>query len=184
MKKSLILGIGGVLLFTGCCKRLALIDCNSGSCTATPQQKQVNVSTPINQPKPLIRQVSYKNKTCYIKNGYNQSCVLKLEAKGVGVPPCEGTCSSAQAIAMARRAAILDAYKALAEKLYGVKINGRDTVKNMILQNSSIRAYVDGVIRGANIESEEYKNGIYSVVMSIKVDANEWNKYLSRSGLI
>jgi hypothetical protein len=79
---------------------------------------------------------------------------------------------------MARRAAILDGYKALVEKLYGIKINSRDTMKNMILQSSVLRAYVEGLIRGANIEDESFKNGIYTVTMSVKVNLNEWNSFL------
>jgi len=82
---------------------------------------------------------------------------------------------------MARRAAILEGYKALAEKLYGVKINGRETLKNMMLQNESLRAYIQGVIRGANIEEESFKDGMYRVVMSLKVNVNEWNKYLENN---
>ena len=112
---------------------------------------------------------------CYI---CFHNCIIKVEAKGVGVVPCNGTCNTAQAEAMARRAAILDAYKALTEKLYGIKINGRDSVKNMILQNSNIRAYVEGLIRGASVEEENFKNGMYSVRLSVKIDTRKWNKFL------
>jgi hypothetical protein len=95
------------------------------------------------------------------------SKIIHVEANGIGVAPCSGTCSSAQAVAMARRAAILDGYKALAEKIYGIKINGRDSVKNMMLKSSTVRAYVEGLIKNAKVVDEEYKNGIYRVAMQI-----------------
>jgi hypothetical protein len=149
MNKKIPLVIGGVLLFSGCCKKLELVPCSDNSCT------------------PYIQNEVKKN-----------NCIIKVEAKGVGVVPCNGTCNTAQAEAMARRAAILDAYKALTEKLYGIKINGRDSVKNMILQNSNIRAYVEGLIRGASVEEENFKNGMYSVRLSVKIDTRKWNKFL------
>jgi hypothetical protein len=182
MKKSIFLATAGILLFTGCCKRLELVDCNGNCQSKVNQQKFKQITLP--KPKPVVK----NNNECLIKNGYiansSKGCVLKLHASGVGVVPCNGTCSSYQAVAMARRAAILDAYKVLAEKLYGIKINGSDTVKNMVLQNSNIKAYVEGVIRGANIEQEEFKNGIYKVVMSLKIDVKEWNKFLKRNNLL
>jgi len=182
MKRSLFLATAGVLLFTGCCKKLELVDCKEGCDTKVKTQKVNTI-----QKQPTIQS---DNNCCAIKNGFKsenkikKECTLNLHAKGVGVVPCSGSCSTHQAIAMARRAAVLDAYKALTEKLYGIKINGSDTVKNMILQNSEIKAYVEGVIRGAKIESEEFKNGIYSVKMSLKVDINEWNDYLKRNNLL
>ena len=148
-------------------------------------QQANTVSTSSNEtlttPAPAV---STQNNTagCSITNITKKNCLLRLEVTGVGVVPCNGACSTAQAKVMARRAAIVDGYKALSEKLYGIKINGRDTVKNMILQNSSIRAYVSGLIRGANIEEEDFKDGVYSVVMSIKINVKEWNKFIKSNG--
>ena len=122
------------------------------------------------------------NSNCAITNIAKKNCFLRLETTGVGVVPCSGACSTAQARVMARRAAIVDAYKSLTEKVYGVKINGRDTVKNMILQNSSVRSYVEGLIRGAQIEEESFKDGVYNVVMSIRIDIKEWNDFIKKSG--
>jgi hypothetical protein len=106
--------------------------------------------------------------------------VFTIESTGQGVVP-SNVVSVAQAKAMARRAAIIDAYKSLAEKIYGIKINGKDSVRNLMLQNSTVRSYVSGVIRGASIDEESYKDGIYTVTMSVKIDSNDWNKIISNT---
>ena len=129
--------------------------------------------------KMIIKKVEYGNKTCIIDNRVKKNCILTVEAKGVGIVPCNGACSMAQAKVMARRAAILDGYRALIEKIYGIKINGIDSVKNMALQSSIVRTHIEGVVRGANIEEESFKNGIYEVVMSVKIDINKWNRFLA-----
>jgi len=168
--KKFYLGLGSLLLLVGCGNN------------PQPNPLTVNCVTPkpVTPPKAASNPVKPANKksTCILTNKTNGECILRLEAKGVGVPPCNGTCSTAQAMVMARRAAIVDAYKALAEKMYGIQVNGRDTVKNMILQNSQLRAYVYGLIRGAQIEEEEFKNGVYSVVLSVKLNPQEWNRYI------
>ena len=164
MFKKVSIGMIGALIFSGCVVKECGADCY--------QQPSVK-----NQPKQMLEQPKPK-KDCPIDNRHYKSCTIRIEATGVGVPPCNGTCSTAQAKVMARRAAILDAYKALTEKLYGIKINGRDTVKNMILQSSTLRAYVEGLIRGATIEDEEFKDGIYKVTMSLRINVAKWNRYL------
>ena len=118
---------------------------------------------------PANKQVTCKKQT-----------VFTIESTGQGVVP-SNVISVAQAKAMARRAAIIDAYKALAEKIYGIKINGKDSVRNLMLQNSTIRSYVSGVIRGAGIDEEAYKDGIYTVTMSVKIDSDNWNKIINNS---
>ena len=167
MKKSLLAGVSSLFLFVGCTQPNQ--SCPPPVSKTTPQNKNV------------IKTVKYNNKTCIIDKTTKRSCVLTIEAKGVGIVPCDGACSAAQARVMARRAAILDGYRALIEKIYGIEINGRDTVKNMALQSSFLRAHIEGLVRGANIEEEEFKNGVYSVVVSIKLNISEWNRYLASS---
>ncbi len=183
MKKSLLLGLGGVLLFSGCCCRSTSNNkCFNNNCAPISQPITTQVKNPakiINQP--VIKTVNYGDKKCIIDNKTKRSCILTVEAKGVGIVPCNGACSTAEAKVMARRAAILDGYRALIEKIYGIKINGRDTVKNMALQSSFLRAHVQGLVRGANIEEESFKDGVYSIVMSVKLNINEWNKFLANN---
>jgi len=99
---------------------------------------------------------------------------------GSGVAPCGGgMCNMAQAKVMARRAAILNAYEMLAEKIYGIEIDGKDDLKNSQITSTKISSHVKGLVKGAVIENEEFKNGIYYVTMSIKLDAKDWNNNLT-----
>jgi hypothetical protein len=109
-----------------------------------------------------------------------KSSIVTLEVEGLGVAPVNAQ-SLPQAKAMARRAAIADAYRSLAEKMYGIRVKGRETVKNLMLKNSEVRTEVYGLIRGARIQEEIFKDGIYTVVMSLKLDVRKWNKYINHN---
>jgi len=151
MKKLFLVSslvIGG-LIFTGCAHEAS----NAPKKIVTPKQN-------ISQTPGLIHKY-----------------IIRIEANGIGVAPASSI-SPAQSTAMARRAAIIDGYKALTEKLYGIKVNGRETVKDMILKDSTLRTRIAGIIRGATIEDETYKNGMYRVVMSLKLNLKKWNRYL------
>lgn len=52
---------------------------------------------------------------------------------------------------MAMRASKLDAYRELAEQVYGYQIKGKSEVKNLIAQDDQLKAKVEGVIRGARL---------------------------------
>lgn len=52
---------------------------------------------------------------------------------------------------MAMRASKLDAYRELAEQVYGQQIQSRSEMNNMIASNDKLRSRVDGVIRGARV---------------------------------
>lgn len=52
---------------------------------------------------------------------------------------------------MAMRASKLDAYRELAEQVYGYQIKGQSNVKNLVASDDKMKARVEGVIRGARI---------------------------------
>lgn len=107
--------------------------------------------------------------------------VIELSAVGMGVAP-ENTISPSQALALAKRAAIIDAYRQIGEKMYGIKINGKDTVKDMVMTNSVVKAQVEALIKNADIVETIYKDGLCQVTMELKLDSRTWNRILTTNG--
>ncbi|MCE3037269.1 hypothetical protein LW135_05420 [Helicobacter sp. faydin-H20] len=104
--------------------------------------------------------------------------IIELSAVGMGVAP-ESTISPSQALALAKRAAIVDAYRQLGEKMYGIRVNAQDTVRDMILQNSTVKTKVQALIRNAEITETVYKDGLCQVSMELKLDGRIWYRTLS-----
>lgn len=59
--------------------------------------------------------------------------------------------SDSQRMLMAMRASKLEAYRELAERVYGQRIDSKNTLSAMIAQNDVLEASVQGVIRGARV---------------------------------
>lgn len=71
---------------------------------------------------------------------------------------------------MARRAAVVDAYRQLAEAVQGVNVDAQTTVQNMIVTSDVINTRVNAVINGARIMSEQaLPEGGYEVTMQMPV---------------
>lgn len=93
---------------------------------------------------------------------------MHISVIGQGVAPMN-TSSPAQAYALAKRAAIADAYRAIAEKVKGVRIDGQDTIKNMMVQRSTVRTYVQAMVKNADIVETTFKEGLCEVEMEILI---------------
>jgi len=106
------------------------------------------------------------------------SSIIELSAIGMGVAP-ESTVSPAQALALAKRAAIVDAYRQIGEKMYGIRVNAQDTVRDMMLKNSTVKTKVLAVIRNAEIVETVYKDGLCQVSMELKLDGKRWYRVLT-----
>jgi hypothetical protein len=103
----------------------------------------------------------------------NSNNAITLSVIGQGVSP-EHTISNYQALALAKKAAIADAYRMLAEKLNGVKVEGYDIVKNMVIQRSQVKTCVSSMIRHANIVETKCAKDFCEVEMELKVVGNKW----------
>jgi len=78
---------------------------------------------------------------------------VKLTAIGYGNMGVFEGYTPGQKRLMAMRAAKLDAYRALAEQIHGVRVTGNSTVAAMVSQNDSFRVHVDAYVRGAKVAS-------------------------------
>jgi hypothetical protein len=92
-----------------------------------------------------------------------------IEAKGFGVAPAQYA-SMAQARIMARRAAIVDGYRNLAEAVKGVQVDDESTMLNFQLADDRVRTKVSALIQGARVISErQTPDGGYEVVMTLNL---------------
>lgn len=101
-----------------------------------------------------------------------------FSAVGEGISPMN-TVSPAQALTLAKRAAMADAYRNLAAKLYGVKINAKDTVKDAMLKSSTVTAQVNGLVKNASIIDEYFQNGLYKVHLELEMSQDKWEEIFS-----
>jgi len=98
---------------------------------------------------------------------------MHISVVGQGVAPMNTT-SPAQAYALAKRAAIADAYRTIAEKVKGVRVDGQDTIKNMMIQKSTIRTYVQAMVRNANLVETNFKDGLCEVEMEVMLSHSDF----------
>lgn len=98
---------------------------------------------------------------------------MHISVTGQGVAPMNTT-SPAQAYALAKRAAIADAYRSIAEKVQGVRIDGQDLIKNMMVKRSVIRTSVKAMVRNANVVETTFKEGLCEVEMEIVISYSDF----------
>lgn len=92
-----------------------------------------------------------------------------IKVTGTGAPPDRG--NQAQRRLMAIRAAKADAFRQLAEAIYGVHVNSETVVKDFITESDLIKTKVEGLIKGAELigEPKYMSDGSVEVEMQIKL---------------
>ncbi|MCR5833332.1 MAG: LPP20 family lipoprotein [Selenomonadaceae bacterium] len=91
-----------------------------------------------------------------------------IQVTGTGVASPRFSTTPAQAAAMAKRAAMVDAYRQLAEIVNGVQVDAETTVEQMMLTSDVVKTKVSAVIKGAKVVSEgPVAGGGYSVTMEL-----------------
>jgi hypothetical protein len=92
---------------------------------------------------------------------------LQITVIGQGVAPCHGGCSPSQSYALAKRAAIADGYRLIAEKVKGVYVEGQDLIKNMMVERSTVKTSVSATVKNATVVETKMKDGLCEVEMQI-----------------
>ena len=96
---------------------------------------------------------------------------IKITGVGYGAENGFEGFTDGQRRLMAIRASKLDAYRALAEQIYGIKIDSNTSVATLTAQNDSFRARVNAVVRGARIVSiTPMADNNYETVLEVFVD--------------
>ena len=159
--------IGALLVFSGC----------NG---ITPQQQRAQKPEVIQ--KVIIQKVSKEQIAKVIRDERLAQATSMPEKQfvvyGEGIAPMN-TISPAQAIALAKRAAVTDGYRQLGEKLYGIRVNAKETVKDAALKDSRIETQVNGLIKNATITESKYKNGLFTVRMELDMNGARWKEIFS-----
>ena len=180
MKKSIIIGsivLGLAFSFSACAyKQECGVDgCGNAytdrtyrsyntnqQCNTTAQcHREMKIVQEVKEPLPTL-----PNNTPILQ--YDKP--LRISVVGQGVAPCNGACSPAQALALAKRAAIADAYRLIAEKVKGVYVEGNDYIKNMMVKKSTVRTHVAACLRNTSVVETTFKDGLCQVEMEIKLN--------------
>ena len=104
--------------------------------------------------------------------------IVKLSALGYGNMGAFDGYTPGQRRLMAMRAAKLDAYRALAEQVHGVRVTGNSTVAAMVSQNDSFRVYVDAYVRGAKVASvTPMAEGNYETVLELELGGDFFENF-------
>jgi hypothetical protein len=107
------------------------------------------------------------------ENTLSENEEILISVTGQGVAPMNTT-SPAQAYALAKRAAIADAYRMIAEKVKGVRIDGQDLIKNMMVKRSTVRTAVNAMVRNADVVETTWKEGLCEVEMEILISHSQF----------
>lgn len=97
---------------------------------------------------------------------------MVLRASGYGaINPNSSGLTEVQKRLIAMRASKLDAYRTLAERVYGTQIIGSSTVENLVVQNDRFKAFVDAQILGAKVVfQEQMPDGSYETLVEMVID--------------
>ena len=89
---------------------------------------------------------------------------------GKGAPPDDENLSEVQRYLLAERAAIIDAYRQLAEKLQGFIVTTLTKSGNYIINMDYVKVQTESMIRGADIvEIHHNENGVCTAKIKIQI---------------
>jgi len=113
-----------------------------------------------------------------INNNGSPEDAVKIRVTGYGAPP-KSFYPDPQRRLMAMRAAKIDAYRSLAERVTGIQIWGGTTIGDMVVEKDRFRVYIDTYINGARVIAENpLDDGTFETIVELTVDQNFLTKTL------
>lgn len=88
--------------------------------------------------------------------------------------------SKSEKMLMALRASKLDAYRELAEQVYGQQVNASTDLQGMLQRNAQLRSSVSGLIRGAKVKESYPVGDLYATELELDMK-RVYQIYLSTS---
>lgn len=95
-----------------------------------------------------------------------------FRAVGYGAPAAsQSHISAAQRDLLAKRASTMDAYRSLAERVYGTRLSGSTSIQNLATSDDRLRSYLDATIMGAKVVAQnKLDHGVYETIVELVVD--------------
>jgi hypothetical protein len=121
---------------------------------------------------PTVEEMVAKQPVVYkVPKSALQPQLIKISGIGYGAESTYEGYTPGQRRLMAIRAAKLDAYRSLAEQLYGIKIDSNTSVATLTAQNDSFRARVNAIVRGARVVSiTPMADHNYETILEVYID--------------
>lgn len=105
---------------------------------------------------------------------------MVITARGWGAPPKQYYPEGNRRL-MTMRAAKLDAYRSLAERIHGLRIWGGTTIGEMVLEQDQFKVLLDAYVVGARVLSiMPQKDGNYEAIVEIEVDHDFLDRALAK----
>jgi len=149
-------------------------------CEHQQPKPQLAKMVPVEQPKMVV---TYEAPVMPKPVKVEKPQILKITGIGYGAESTYEGYTPGQRRLMAIRSSKLDAYRSLAEQIYGIKIDSNTSVATLTAKSDSYRARVNAVVRGARIISvTPMADNNYETVLEVYVDKAFFEKTFVYSG--
>lgn len=178
MKKQTLLLYMGLLataLLAGCSSQPTV---ESTQPAMTPTTTSDKGAAPVDaDKKDKVASDDVAKETPKPKRSY-QPQLIKVTGTGFGSESSFEGYSVGQRRLMAIRASKLDAYRSLAEQLYGVKIDSNTQLSTLTARSDNFRARVNAIVKGARVVSvTPMPDNNYETVLEVYVDKGFFNNH-------
>ncbi len=123
-----------------------------------PDGVMVLTDVPAGKHAILVKADGYLQETRAVELYEDETVLIKLfpgpidlKATGEGIYPNDSSMNPYQKKLMAKRAATIDAYRKLLERVNEIQVDSQTKMKDLLLQNDQVTAKVSGFIRGAEV---------------------------------